>query len=390
MNSIRPGELLELVEIMEDLIVGDSRPAALATVVSLDGSVYSRAGAMAVLVAGPAERSGVIPAFELSAPWRRACEELFAGSGSRLSSFETAEDDPILGFGLGAPGRLEVFFEPINFKLLEPLRRIREIILRDQGLVCVLRVEGGRVGQRVLYSPNHPSVRECYRETSPELVESASSGGTERDFLCPIRPMGKVLIFGSGRDAAKLSRHLSGLGFSVYAADPRPGRLGTEEWGSRRFALIEGGWEQMRRAAVPDEETSIVVMTHSYALDLETLQGALKSPASYVGLIGPARRTRKILAELSVLEVLPRPGILFAPAGLDLGAETPEETALSVASEILAVRSGRGGRSISGRGRDLATMTGRRARSQVPRGRVARMAAQELELPFIPPQRRGF
>ena len=140
-----------------------------------------------------------------------------------------------------------------------------------------------------------------------------------------------------------MSEHLHELGFSVFVGDPRPGRLRSADWDHRWGALIQGGWEQVRAAAGCDEETAIVVMTHSYALDLETLQGALASPACYVALPGPSKRTKHLLAELALLGVSPRPGQLFAPGGLDIGAQAPRETALSLAAEIVAARSGRKG-----------------------------------------------
>src|ERR1019366_1352736 len=73
------------------------------------------------------------------------------------------------------------------------------------------------------------------------------------------------------------------------------------------------------------------------------LKGALQSPARYVGLVGPAGRAAKLLAELKEKGIEPAPGVFSAPAGLDIGAETPEEVALAVAAEILAVRFARKG-----------------------------------------------
>ena len=352
MNSIRPREILETIELLRAIesAGGGGTRTVLATFVTLDGSVFSRAGAMAVFIPTAGfSGSGIIPVTELQGPLRREIDEVAAGGSARLAVLDLAEDDPVLGYGLGAPGRLEVLIEPVDERLREHLAAMRDTLLRGEGLVCALEIEGSELGRRALHRADDPLVRECYQELSPELVETSVGGAVQRTFLCPVQPMGKALVFGSGPVAAALARHLVELGFSVFAADPRPGRLKGVDWQIPGVTIIEGGWDQARAAAQPDEETSVAVLTRSYALDLETLQGALKSPASYVGIIGPWKRTQRLLMELAALEVQPRPGVFFAPAGLDIGAETSAETAVSIAAEILAARSGRKGGRLSSR-----------------------------------------
>lgn len=351
MNGLRPQEILEILRAIAASAgaAGKSPPPILATFVSLDGSVFSRAGAMVVFVPAASSGSGVISVSELQGALRREVDEVASAGRPRLCTMDLAEDDPVLGFGLGAPGQAEVLLEPVDGRLRRHMAAVGEALLRGEGVVCGLDIEGPDLGRRALHRPDEPEVRECYQENSPELVETSVAGRVRRTFLCPVHPMGKVLIFGSGPVAASLSRHLAELGFSVFAADPRSGRLKSPDWRIPGVAIIEGGWDQARAAAQPDEETSVAVLTRSYALDLETLQGALKSPASYVGIIGPSKRTQRLLAELAALDVRPRPGIFFAPAGLDIGAEAPLETALSIAAEILAARSGRKGGRLSSR-----------------------------------------
>lgn len=341
MNGLRPKELLEVLRELEEAAARERGPVpVLATVVSLGGSVYRRAGAMALMVGDCESRPGVIALEDLEGELRNQALETGREGRARLAALDIRDDNAILGYGFGAPGRLEMLLEPVDGVLRGHMRSVREALLRREGFVSAVEIEGERVGRRVLYPCEHPDARECYAELGPQLVESVREGKTSRAFLCPVAPMGRVLLFGSGQGTLSLARHLAELGFSVAAADPRPGRLENPAWKSAGAELIAGGWEQARAADSPDEGTAIVVMTHSYALDLETLQGALLSPASYVGVVGPAARTQRLLADLEKLEVRPRPGVFFGPAGLDIGAETPAEAALSVAAEILAARSG--------------------------------------------------
>jgi xanthine dehydrogenase accessory factor len=341
MNGVRPAEIGEILRALEPGL------GVLATFISIDGSVFSRAGAMAVFIPGIMSRGGVIAIEELQGALRREVEAVASERRPRLVVLNLAQDDPVLGFGLGAPGRAEILLEPAGEGLRAHLAHVRESLLAGEGAVCSLELDGPRLGERRLLKPDDAEFRECYQEMSPEIVESSVGGGLQRSFLCPVHPMGKALIFGSGPVAAALARHLVDLGFGVFAADPRPRRFKGPDWRIPGVTLIEGGWEQVRLQARPDEETSVAVLTRSYALDLETLQGALKSPASYVGLIGPQKRTESLLEELAALEVRPRSRTFFAPAGLDIGADAPLEIALSIAAEILAKRSGRKGGRLS-------------------------------------------
>lgn len=342
MSGIRPQEVVNVLRLLEEE-AGGGRGLVLATVISLDGSVFQRCGLPALLALEGPGRDGVLSLSVFPEELRRAASQAGTQAKPLLCAVDLAEDDPLLGYGLGAPGRVEFLLEPVDRRLRSDLRTLREALLKGEGLVYAVDIEGPGLGQRKVYAADHPEARECFGEMSPELVENAVEGKVTRRFLCPIPPLGKALVFGSGPDALALAARLVELGFRVWAADPRPGRLLSPEWERLRCHRIEGGWEEARRAAAPGEDTVIVVLTHSFALDLETLQGALSSLSGCVGVTGPAKRTQRLLSELSTLEVRPRPGVLRAPAGLDLGAESPLEVALSIAAEILALRTGRHG-----------------------------------------------
>jgi xanthine/CO dehydrogenase XdhC/CoxF family maturation factor len=111
------------------------------------------------------------------------------------------------------------------------------------------------------------------------------------------------------------------------------------------------GW-QVRRVAKDDalgrldDRTAVVVMTHNYPRDVALLGPLLASRTRYVGVLGPRRRTERLLADLRAAGQEVAPGTLrrlHAPVGLDLGAETPAEVALSIAAEVRAVFSSRAG-----------------------------------------------
>ncbi|MBI3565001.1 MAG: XdhC family protein, partial [Elusimicrobia bacterium] len=346
MGAPRPHEALSVLRALEDLASADplSVRGVLATLVTVDGALHERSGALALFcdddAAAGMDRARAVGT--LPDGLREAVARVLAERAPASAEFSFDEDETLFGPG-GLTGRAEAWLEPVTGDLRETLRQAREALLRGEGLVVELLLAGDEPGRRRQLPPDHPGARACYAEGQPELDEEAERGTVRRVFRLPLIPMGKALLVGSGEDARRLAELLDRLGFIVTVVDHRPGRLHGEGWDRARWQLVEGGWTSAREAARPDADTVVVVMTHSLSADGRALKGALLSPARYVGLVGAAGRAAKLLAELKEKGVEPRPGVLSAPAGLETGAETPEEVALSIAAEILAVRFGRKG-----------------------------------------------
>jgi xanthine dehydrogenase accessory factor len=162
----------------------------------------------------------------------------------------------------------------------------------------------------------------------------------------------KLLVFGAVDIAEALCRVAEDLGWDTVVADPRATFATRERIASAGELLVE--WpEAVLEYVAPNEKTAVVVLTHEERFDLPALVGAVRSDAFYVGAIGSRRtqegRRRSLLEEGLTEDEVDR---ISAPTGLDLGAETPAETAVSIIAEILAVRAGRSGgrlREASGR-----------------------------------------
>jgi CTP:molybdopterin cytidylyltransferase MocA/xanthine/CO dehydrogenase XdhC/CoxF family maturation factor len=340
MGAPRPHEALAVLRALEDLASADPQNVrgVLATLLTLDGAAHERSGAPALLCDDAAAGAEGARAFaSLPEALREAAEKALETQLPALVEVELDEDETLFGPG-GLSGRAEIWLEPVTGDARERLREVRDKLLRGEGLVVELSVAGAEAGRRRHLSPDHPAAKACYAEGEPELDEEASRGGVRRRLRFPLIPMGKALLIGSGEDARRLAELLDRLGFVVTVADSRPGRLHGEGWDRARWQLVEGGWDAARSAARPDADTYVVVMTHSHSADGRALKGALRSPARYVGLVGAAGRAAKLLSELKEAGIEATPGVFSAPAGLDVGAETPEETALAVAVEILAIR----------------------------------------------------
>jgi xanthine/CO dehydrogenase XdhC/CoxF family maturation factor len=204
------------------------------------------------------------------------------------------------------------------------------------------------------------------RLAAPFPQSGADAIGHAEYFLAVSAPPPHVVIFGAGHDAVPLARGAWELGFAVTVIDPRAAFLAAE-----RFPQIE------LVAAQPDEiagrvrigpRSFVVVMNHHLERDRAGIRVALESEAPYVGVLGPRSRLEKLLAALAAEGWQPDARTrarLRSPVGLALGAETPEEIAVSVLGEIVAVQRGFDGGVLSGRAGSLhrAPITRAAARS---------------------------
>ena len=162
----------------------------------------------------------------------------------------------------------------------------------------------------------------------------------------------RLVVFGAVDIAEALCRGAKDLGWDTVVADPRATFATHERIGTADELLVEWPEEALERIEL-NERSAVVVLTHEERFDVPALLGALRSDAFYVGALG-SRRTQERRRERLLAEGLAEAEVdrLSGPTGLDLGAETPAETAISILAEILAVRAGRSGgrlRDASGR-----------------------------------------
>jgi xanthine dehydrogenase accessory factor len=186
-----------------------------------------------------------------------------------------------------------------------------------------------------------------------ELMWSERSEQREGLFIDVTFPAPRLVAFGAVDFAATLCTLARTCGWRPYVVDPRARFATAERFPDAVEVLVAWPEEAFARLGGIDRAMSIAVLTHDPKLDDAALLLALRSPAAYVGAMGSrlaqvARRERLLAAGLEE-ELLER---LSAPIGLDLGALTPEETALSIFSEVVALRRERdGGRLTHARGR---------------------------------------
>jgi xanthine dehydrogenase accessory factor len=167
-------------------------------------------------------------------------------------------------------------------------------------------------------------------------------GGTTL-FADVFGPPPRLLVYGAVDTAEALCRAAKLLGWTTIVADARA-RFATPERVPSADELLVAWPEEALAHVQPDLGTAIIVLTHDDKFDLPLLSAALASDAFYIGALGSRRnqeRRRELLLEAGIGESdLER---ISGPCGLDIGAESPAETALSMLAEVLAVRAGRSG-----------------------------------------------
>ena len=232
--------------------------------------------------------------------------------------------------------------------LVERLARLRESGERGVLFTCI---EGDAAGDKVLVLESGQRVGDGLEEAVAHFDELVRRGrnrllelpdGT-RVFAEWYGPPPRLFVYGAVDTAEALCRGAKLLGWTAIVADARAKFATQERIPSADELIVEWPAEALARVA-PDHQTAIVVLTHDDKFDEPALMGALETEAFYVGALGSRRnqeRRRERLLEAGVEEdELDR---IMGPCGLDIGADTQEETALSILAEILAVRARRAG-----------------------------------------------
>jgi xanthine dehydrogenase accessory factor len=234
---------------------------------------------------------------------------------------------------------------------------LRRIVEAGERAVVFTVIDGDGVGAKLLVREDGSSVGDApteLAELAPDALRAGRSHVVERAgvtlFADVFGPPPRLLVYGAVDTAEALCRAAKLLGWRTIVADARA-RFATRERIPSADELLVAWPEEALAQIEPDLGTAVIVLTHDDKFDLPMLQAALASDVFYIGALGSRRnqeRRRGLLLEAGVSEdELER---VSGPAGLDIGAESPAETALSMLAEALAVRAGRDG----GRLRDAA------------------------------------
>jgi xanthine dehydrogenase accessory factor len=271
-------------------------------------------------------------------------QEVLGGGRPRLATYGIS-DDLALEVGLPCGGEIDVFVDELDEQLLDRLKRIVE---EERRAVVFSVVDGKDVGQSWLAVEGEATdAPPALAAQVDELLRSGRSRVLEDDervvFADVYAPPPRLLVIGAVDTAEALCAAAKQLGWRTIVADAR-GKFATRERIPSADELIVGWPEEALERVRPDSATAVIVLTHDDRFDVPALKGALETEAFYVGALGSRRnqeRRRERLLEAGLPEeALDR---ISGPCGLDIGAVTPAETAVSILGEMLARRADRAG-----------------------------------------------
>lgn len=346
-------------------------PYALATVVEVEGSAYRGPGTR-MLVESLEKSQGTISGGCLEGDVREQAVRVLEDGQPRLLYYDsTLEDDILWGTGLGCSGAVRVLVERMpapEGPHVPDYLRASACGQSSAALATVFDCEGdtlARPGQHLAVCSTLPDggdiaddqLRQLVRaEMDAQLAVLAQTrrpAGVTRRYewaqgcasvlVETLLPPLQLVVFGAGYDAAPIVRLASELGWRVGVVDHRPSYARAERFPEARQVLLAapGQWPDDLEM---DEHSAALVMTHNYLQDQSVLRHMLPRAGAYLGVLGPRQRTQRLVDELASEGVKPAsPLAFFSPMGLDIGAETAEEIALSIVAEIQASLLGRSG-----------------------------------------------
>jgi xanthine dehydrogenase accessory factor len=347
------------------------RSVALARVIELDGSGPRLPGA-AMAVTGESEVAGSVSGGCVEgAVVGEALEVLATGEG-RMVTFGYS-DDEALAVGLTCGGTIHLFIEPLDEAGSGMVEKLTDLLADDSPCALATVVDGPGVGAKMLVLPEHADGetvvgtlgdagldRVAARDARGELAAGRSGvrhygrHGEAREetvqlFVESYAPPPRMLVFGAVDFTAALVRVAKVLGYRVTVCDAR------EVFATRqRFPLADEvvvDWPDRLLDKVGSglgPRDAVCVLTHDNKFDVPAIVSALATDVGYIGVMGSRRTHESRLVRLREAGVddagLAR---LRSPIGLDIGARTPEETAISILSEMITLRTGRSSRALS-------------------------------------------
>lgn len=323
---------------------------ALATVVHVSGSSYRRPGAR-MLVTEDGQLTGAISGGCLEGDALRKAVLAITQEKNKLVVYDTTdEDDAKLGIQLGCNGIVSILFEPIDAgDPANPIAILRSVIAERKPAVLITAYsvnQGVHPGTRrvedlpSLVQPQLSAVvAEVFASACSTHIELTVSENQQHFFVEYCHPSIALIIVGAGNDAMPLATIAHDLGWEITVVDGRGSHATTRRFPMADSLIVAKPQEAAKQLGI-DERTALVLMTHNYNYDLDMLQQVSATSIRYVGMLGPAAKRNRMLDELGQKGIVFTGDFLeriYGPTGLDLGAETAAEIALSIAAEIMAV-----------------------------------------------------
>ncbi len=290
---------------------------------------------------------------------------------NKLVTYDTTDEDDLqFGVQLGCNGIVHILFEPIDPAASHhPIELLEKASLSGQAAVIVtlfslatydgiqpgtsVAQASGLINSRItdpaLMAALLPDVQATLDHHTSYLHQYTFDHQVITALVEWLAPPVSLVIVGAGNDAFPLVQIAQVLGWHITVADGRPSHANRQRFPTVR-QVITAKPDALLAQITLGAQTAVVLMTHNYNYDKAILQGLLRLPVGYIGVLGPSRKLERMITELEAasgdtIDAIARQNI-YGPTGVDIGAETAEEIALSVTAEIKMVLSGKNGLSL--------------------------------------------
>ena len=342
------------------------KKTALATVVKVEGSSYRQPGAR-MLVTEDGNLTGAISGGCLEGDALRKALLAIHQQQNKLITYNTTnENDSEVGLQLGCNGVVHILFEYINddeinnpIQLLQQLERERKAAIIET--IFSLKRNAPQIGTVLFYRQDSDilhnndiainSIPEAKKalESKTSFIKKMQDENENEALIEYIEPVVALIVAGAGNDIQPLVKIAGLLGWEITVCDGRATHATIKRFPEAKETFVVKP-EQFLENIHIDDQTYFVLMTHDYKYDLAVLKLLLKrDDCKYIGILGPKSKLNRMLDDLHAEgitlneEQLDR---IYGPIGLDIGAETSEEIALSIIAEIKAVITGKQGTSL--------------------------------------------
>lgn len=334
------------------------RKAALATVVRVHGSSYRSPGAR-MLITDDGHWVGSISGGCLEGDALRKARQVMMDRKPMTVTYDTREEsNQNLGIGLGCNGVIDVLIEPIDpTSPHNPILLFEKIISRNEPVLLATACKGKSTGSKLLMAEGRQVIFNTFgREITALITEDLAALPDNRPsrvetytdtdvFLELIQPSISLIIFGGGFDARPVSELAKSLGWNIQVTDECVAHIAPVFFPTAdKLSLCQR--EFIDRDFSVTRYTACVLMSHNYEYDRDVLKKLLNTETPYIGVLGPRKRFEKMLDEFEkegltlYADDLHR---IHSPIGLDIGAETPDEIAVSIVAEIQSKFTNRSG-----------------------------------------------
>lgn len=325
---------------LQQLKMNSTSVFALATVTQVDGSAYRHVGAK-MLFAANGERYGLISGGCLEDDLAHHATEVIASFITKSVSYDLrSEDDLGWGQGAGCNGKIKVFVEPLQWN--DEWSVVMELLDQTKRVLMVNGIEGEYSGARLFLGEDGSVFGNVSEESLVSLGYQYQSQLTSFQYLESetiktnftiewLEPDDILYIFGGGPDVEPIVARTAEFGFKPVVIDPREDRCQTKYF-PKASLLVSEHPERFLEGNNMKANSYVLIMTHSFMKDQKILEYFLENQPKYLGILGPRRRTERLI------DSAPIPSWVHSPIGLDIHAEGAEEISISVLAELIKVR----------------------------------------------------